>query len=254
MRPACDEISPQASLIAISRRLGQLHRLGRHAARDHPVGVAVAHRLLPGRPRLVQAGARRDAQHVIGVARGAFGTNRARTSGSSGSPMPKIRATSAGTRLRSGDSCRRPPRSGTAPRAGRPAPCGRRRRTSARDLAGIGVEPRHVLPRQVEDAGGVRLFARRDGEDLAEGRHLVRGSPRRRPWPSWRPSAMTAMVKPTDCSGRARAAGRTPPTAPSPGKGGQGVGDAGPDRHGRQHSGPGRGCQVRIFCISTRSM
>ena len=44
-----------------------------------------------------------------------------------------------------------------------------------RDLAGIGVEPRHILPRQVEDAGGMVLFAFRKGEDAAKGGDFVAG-------------------------------------------------------------------------------
>ncbi len=238
----------------------QLHRFGRDAARLQHVGVGVADQRLPGLAGGIAGGVAGQAQHVIGITRRPLdqpGADDAETSLIQTKDLRDMgqERILAGVIAAIGD---RDLKQGFQNIDQHMVVIGADRMAigieKPRDLAGIGVKPRHILPCQVEDMGGMFLFAFGEGEDAAKGGDFVAGhgaiglghlGPKGKDGDGkadrllgWRHAAQFVEDH------RQRLAF---------GKGGKGFGDAGPDRHGQTIPVPWAGCQ-RNFCISTRSM
>ncbi len=151
--------------------LGQLHRLIGHAARAQRVGVRFAHHAAPGGARLIQRRIGRKFQQIKRIGRRTTHEprlHRAKTG--------RAQAEDLGDRaqervlgrvqvaIRQRD-VKQPLKQVAQHRIAR--------REQRGDLAGIGVEPGDVLPRQIEHPRGMRFIRGRDGKDGAEHRHLV---------------------------------------------------------------------------------
>jgi len=104
-----------------------------------------------------------------------------------------------------------------------------------RDLAGIFLESGDILAREVEDTGGRFLIGLRNGEDLAEGGHLVAGN---------KPVGLGHLGAERDHGNGEtdRAFGRFAQAVEhrakpfTGGEGRQGIADTGPKGHGAVHS------------------